>query len=83
SNMTDLKCTSVVLLSVLQQLRVESSSKLWALCVKLHNEILASNSPTEAFEAFVSLLSVLLSLPGAINLDELCSSILENNSVLQ
>nr|URD31364.1 orf1ab polyprotein [Rousettus bat coronavirus] len=83
SNMTDLKCTSVVLLSVLQQLRVEASSKLWSLCVKLHNEILASNSPSEAFEAFVSLLSVLLSLPGAINLDELCNSILENNTVLQ
>nr|QJX58377.1 orf1ab polyprotein [Coronavirus BtRt-BetaCoV/GX2018]QJX58382.1 orf1ab polyprotein [Coronavirus BtRt-BetaCoV/GX2018] len=83
SNMTDLKCTSVVLLSVLQQLRIEASSKLWALCVKLHNEILASNSPTEAFEAFVSLLSVLLSLPGAVNIDELCSSIMENTTVLQ
>ncbi|URD31198.1 orf1ab polyprotein [Macroglossus bat coronavirus] len=83
SNMTDLKCTSVVLLSVLQQLHVESSSKLWSLCVKLHNEILAATSTTEAFEAFVSLLSVLLSLPGAINLDELCNSILENNTVLQ
>uniref|UniRef100_A0AB38ZDV9 ORF1a protein n=1 Tax=Eidolon bat coronavirus TaxID=2717680 RepID=A0AB38ZDV9_9NIDO len=83
SQLTDLKCTSVVLLSVLQQLRIESSSKLWALCVKMHNDILASNSASDAFESFVSLLSVLLSLPGAINLDELCNSIMDNNTVLQ
>nr|7L1F_D Chain D, Non-structural protein 7 [Severe acute respiratory syndrome coronavirus 2] len=62
--MSDVKCTSVVLLSVLQQLRVESSSKLWAQCVQLHNDILLAKDTTEAFEKMVSLLSVLLSMQG-------------------
>lgn len=83
SKLSDVKCASVVLLSVLQQLRIESSSRLWATCVSLHNDILSATTTQEAFEAFASLLSVLLSLPGAVNLEELCNSILDNPVVMQ
>ncbi|UJY53823.1 ORF1a [Pteropus rufus nobecovirus] len=83
SKLSDLKCTSVVLLGVLQQLRIEASSRMWTTCVSLHNDILAATTPQEAFESFASLLSVLLSLPGAVNLEELCNSILDNPATLQ
>nr|AID16712.1 orf1ab polyprotein [Bat SARS-like coronavirus] len=83
SKMSDVKCTSVVLLSVLQQLRVESSSKLWAQCVQLHNDILLAKDTTEAFEKMVSLLSVLLSMQGAVDINKLCEEMLDNRATLQ
>nr|BDD37175.1 ORF1ab [Sarbecovirus sp.] len=83
SKMSDVKCTSVVLLSVLQQLRVESSSKLWAQCVQLHNDILLAKDTTEAFEKMVSLLSVLLSMQGAVDINKLCDELLDNRATLQ
>ncbi|URD31388.1 orf1ab polyprotein [Hipposideros bat coronavirus] len=83
SKLTDCKCTSVVLLSVLQQLRIESNSKLWAACVKMHNDILLAKDTTEAFDGLVQLLSVLLSMPQAINLDAVCDDIMSNQTVLQ
>ncbi|AAR14802.1 putative orf1ab polyprotein [SARS coronavirus PUMC01] len=83
SKMSDVKCTSVVLLSVLQQLRVESSSKLWAQCVQLHNDILLAKDTTEAFEKMVSLLSVLLSMQGAVDINRLCEEMLDNRATLQ
>ncbi|QVN46567.1 ORF1ab protein [Bat SARS-like coronavirus Khosta-1] len=83
SKMSDIKCTSVVLLSVLQQLRIESSSKLWAQCVQLHNDILLAKDTTEAFEKMVSLLSVLLSMQGAVDINKLCDEMLNNRATLQ
>nr|UFP05062.1 ORF1ab polyprotein [Severe acute respiratory syndrome-related coronavirus] len=83
SKMSDVKCTSVVLLSVLQQLRIESSSKLWAQCVQLHNDILLAKDTTEAFEKMVSLLSVLLSMQGAVDINKLCEEMLDNRATLQ
>nr|UZH24830.1 ORF1a polyprotein [Sarbecovirus sp.] len=83
SKMSDVKCTSVVLLSVLQQLRVESSSRLWTQCVQLHNDILLAKDTTEAFEKMVSLLSVLLSMQGAVDITKLCDEMLTNRATLQ
>nr|WDR17877.1 ORF1ab [Hipposideros armiger Coronavirus] len=83
SKMSDIKCTSVVLLSVLQQLRIEANSRMWSLCVNLHNDILLAKDATEAFEKLTTLLSVLLSMPGAVDLTKLCDDVLENPAVLQ
>nr|WCC63726.1 ORF1ab polyprotein [Bat Coronavirus TpGX17] len=83
SKLTDLKCTSVVLLTVLQQLHLESNSKAWSYCVKLHNEILAAVDPTEAFERFVCLFATLMSFSANVDLDALANDLFENSSVLQ
>nr|WCC63191.1 ORF1ab polyprotein [Bat Coronavirus HpHB20] len=83
SKMSDIKCTSVVLLSVLQQLRIEANSRIWSLCVTLHNDILLAKDATEAFEKLTTLLSVLLSMPGAVDLTKLCDDVFENPAILQ
>nr|WCC63404.1 ORF1ab polyprotein [Bat Coronavirus PaGD17] len=83
SKLTDLKCTSVVLLSVLQQLHLEANSKAWAHCVKLHNDILAATDPTEAFDKFVCLFATLMSFSANVDLEALASDLLDHPSVLQ
>nr|BBJ36006.1 ORF1ab polyprotein [Bat coronavirus] len=83
SKLTDLKCTSVVLLSVLQQLHLEANSKAWAYCVKCHNDILTAVDPTEAFEKFVCLFATLMTFSGNVDLDGLASDLFENSAVLQ
>nr|AQZ41330.1 1AB polyprotein [Middle East respiratory syndrome-related coronavirus] len=83
SKLTDLKCTSVVLLSVLQQLHLEANSRAWAFCVKCHNDILAATDPSEAFEKFVSLFATLMTFSGNVDLDALASDIFDTPSVLQ
>nr|AUM60023.1 ORF1ab polyprotein [Middle East respiratory syndrome-related coronavirus] len=83
SKLTDLKCTSVVLLSVLQQLHLEANSKAWAHCVKCHNDILTANDPSEAFEKFVCLFATLMTFSGNVDLDNLASELLDNPAVLQ
>nr|QRN68089.1 replicase polyprotein 1ab [Betacoronavirus Erinaceus] len=83
SKLTDLKCTSVVLLSVLQQLHLEANSKAWSHCVKLHNDILSTSDPSEAFEKFVALLATLMSFSGSVDLEALASELLDNPSILQ
>nr|AVV62536.1 ORF1a [Middle East respiratory syndrome-related coronavirus] len=83
SKLTDLKCTSVVLLSVLQQLHLEANSKAWAWCVKCHNDILTATDPSEAFEKFVCLFATLMTFSGNVDLEGLASDLLDNASVLQ
>nr|QGA70701.1 replicase polyprotein 1ab [Erinaceus hedgehog coronavirus HKU31] len=83
SKLTDLKCTSVVLLSVLQQLHLEANSKAWSHCVKLHNDILSASDSQEAFEKFVALFATLMSFSGSVDLETLASELLDNQTVLQ
>nr|USL83010.1 ORF1A polyprotein [Middle East respiratory syndrome-related coronavirus] len=83
SKLTDLKCTSVVLLSVLQQLHLEANSKAWAYCVKCHNDILSATDSSEAFEKFVCLFATLMTFSGNVDLDNLASDLLDTPSVLQ
>ncbi|ASL68940.1 replicase polyprotein 1ab [Hypsugo bat coronavirus HKU25] len=83
SKLTDIKCTSVVLLSVLQQLHLEANSKAWAWCVKSHNDILTAVDPTLAFGKFVCLFATLMTFSGNVDLEGLASDLFDNPTILQ
>nr|QLI33791.1 1a protein [Infectious bronchitis virus] len=83
SKLSDVKCTTVVLMQLLTKLNVEANSKMHAYLVELHNKILASDDVAECMDNLLGMLVTLFCIDSTIDLSEYCDDILKRNTVLQ
>nr|AXR85430.1 polyprotein 1a [Infectious bronchitis virus] len=83
SKLTDVKCTTVVLMQLLTKLNVEANSKMHAYLVELHNKILASDDVGECMDNLLGMLITLFCVDSTIDLSEYCDDILKRSTVLQ
>nr|AEO86767.1 1a protein [Duck coronavirus]AEO88935.1 1a polyprotein [Duck coronavirus] len=83
SKLSDVKCTTVVLMQLLTKLNVEANSKMHAYLVELHNKILASDDVTECMDNLLGMLVTLFCIDSTIDLSEYCDDILKRSTVLQ
>nr|UKR46410.1 replicase polyprotein 1a [Avian coronavirus] len=83
SKLSDIKCTTVVLMQLLTKLNVEANSKMHAYLVELHNKILASDDVGECMDNLLGMLITLFCVDSTIDLSEYCDDILKRSTVLQ
>uniref|UniRef100_G1CRJ1 1a polyprotein n=1 Tax=Infectious bronchitis virus TaxID=11120 RepID=G1CRJ1_9GAMC len=83
SKLSDVKCTTVVLMQLLTKLNVEANSKMHAYLVELHNKILASDDVGECMDNLLGMLVTLFCVDSTIDLSEYCDDILKRSTVLQ
>nr|AEB00705.1 polyprotein 1a [Infectious bronchitis virus] len=83
SKLSDVKCTTVVLMQLLTKLNVEANSKMHAYLVELHNKILASDDVNECMDNLLGMLVTLFCVDSTIDLSEYCDDILKRSTVLQ
>nr|UXN85543.1 replicase polyprotein 1a [Infectious bronchitis virus] len=83
SKLSDVKCTTVVLMQLLTKLNVEANSKMHAYLVELHNKILASDDVGECMDNLLGMLITLFCVDSTIDLSEYCDDILKRSTVLQ
>nr|AXQ05190.1 ORF1a [Avian coronavirus] len=83
SKLSDVKCTTVVLMQLLTKLNVEANSKMHAYLVDLHNKILASDDVGECMDNLLGMLITLFCIDSTIDLSEYCDDILKRSTVLQ
>nr|ARS23150.1 replicase polyprotein 1a [Infectious bronchitis virus] len=83
SKLSDVKCTTVVLMQLLTKLNVEANSKMHAYLVELHNKILASDDVVECMDNLLGMLVTLFCIDSTIDLSEYCDDILKRSTVLQ
>nr|AXB38893.1 ORF1a [Avian coronavirus] len=83
SKLSDVKCTTVVLMQLLTKLNVEANSKMHAYLVELHNKILASDDVAECMDNLLGMLVTLFCVDSSIDLSEYCDDILKRSTVLQ
>nr|QLI34440.1 1ab polyprotein [Infectious bronchitis virus] len=83
SKLSDVKCTTVVLMQLLTKLNVEANSKMHAYLVDLHNKILASDDVGECMDNLLGMLVTLFCVDSTIDLSEYCDDILKRSTVLQ
>nr|BDF92770.1 1a polyprotein [Infectious bronchitis virus] len=83
SKLSDVKCTTVVLMQLLTKLNVEANSKMHAYLVELHNKILASDDVGECMDNLLGMLITLFCVDSTIDLSEYCDDILKKSTVLQ
>nr|ADV71762.1 polyprotein 1a [Infectious bronchitis virus] len=83
SKLSDVKCTTVVLMQLLTKLNVEANSKMHAYLVELHNKILASDDVGECMDNLLGMLITLFCIDSTIDLSEYCDDILKRSTVLQ
>nr|QDA76290.1 ORF1ab [Infectious bronchitis virus] len=83
SKLSDVKCTTVVLMQLLTKLNVEANSKMHAYLVELHNKILASDDVGECMDNLLGMLITLFCIDSTIDLGEYCDDILKRSTVLQ
>nr|BDE26447.1 1a polyprotein [Infectious bronchitis virus] len=83
SKLSDVKCTTVVLMQLLIKLNVEANSKMHAYLVELHNKILASDDVGECMDNLLGMLITLFCIDSTIDLSEYCDDILKRSTVLQ
>nr|ARS22468.1 ORF 1ab [Infectious bronchitis virus] len=83
SKLSDVKCTTVVLMQLLTKLNVEANSKMHAYLVDLHNKILASDDVGECMDNLLGMLITLFCVDSTIDLSEYCDDILKRSTVLQ
>nr|YP_009825035.1 NSP7 [Duck coronavirus] len=83
SKLSDVKCTTVVLMQLLTKLNVEANSKMHAYLVGLHNKILASDDVNECMDNLLGMLVTLFCVDSTIDLSEYCDDILKRSTVLQ
>nr|QIM61638.1 1a polyprotein [Avian coronavirus] len=83
SKLSDVKCTTVVLMQLLTKLNVEANSKMHAYLVELHNKILASDDVAECMDNLLGMLVTLFCIDSTIDLSEYCDDILKRTTVLQ
>nr|UOF83376.1 replicase polyprotein 1ab [Infectious bronchitis virus] len=83
SKLSDIKCTTVVLMQLLTKLNVEANSKMHAYLVDLHNKILASDDVGECMDNLLGMLITLFCIDSTIDLSEYCDDILKRSTVLQ
>nr|AYG86359.1 polymerase/replicase [Infectious bronchitis virus] len=83
SKLSDVKCTTVVLMQLLTKLNVEANSKMHAYLVELHNKILASYDVGECMDNLLGMLITLFCVDSTIDLSEYCDDILKRSTVLQ
>nr|UXN85483.1 replicase polyprotein 1a [Infectious bronchitis virus] len=83
SKLSDVKCTTVVLMQLLTKLNVEANSKMHAYLVELHNKILASDDVGECMDNLLGMLVTLFCIDSTIDLSEYCDDILKRSTVLQ
>nr|WCG92562.1 1a [Infectious bronchitis virus] len=83
SKLSDVKCTTVVLMQLLTKLNVEANSKMHAYLVDLHNKILASDDVGECMDNLLGMLVTLFCIDSTIDLSEYCDDILKRSTVLQ
>nr|ADA83485.1 replicase polyprotein 1a [Infectious bronchitis virus] len=83
SKLSDIKCTTVVLMQLLTKLNVEANSKMHAYLVELHNKILASDDVGECMDNLLGMLVTLFCVDSTIDLSEYCDDILKRSTVLQ
>nr|APP92728.1 orf1a polyprotein [Infectious bronchitis virus] len=83
SKLSDVKCTTVVLMQLLTKLNVEANSKMHAYLVDLHNKILASDDVGECMDSLLGMLVTLFCVDSTIDLSEYCDDILKRSTVLQ
>nr|WMM66090.1 1ab [Infectious bronchitis virus] len=83
SKLSDVKCTTVVLMQLLTKLNVEANSKMHAYLVGLHNKILASDDVGECMDNLLGMLITLFCVDSTIDLSEYCDDILKRSTVLQ
>nr|QLI33804.1 1a protein [Infectious bronchitis virus] len=83
SKLSDVKCTTVVLMQLLTKLNVEANSKMHAYLVELHNKILASDDVAECMDNLLGMLVTLFCIDSTIDLSEYCDDILKRSTVLQ
>lgn len=83
SKLSDVKCTTVVLMQLLTKLNVEANSKMHAYLVELHNKILASDDVAECMDNLLGMLITLFCIDSTIDLSEYCDDILKRSTVLQ
>nr|QRR19170.1 polyprotein 1a [Turkey coronavirus] len=83
SKLSDIKCTTVVLMQLLTKLNVEANSKMHAYLVELHNKILASDDVGECMDNLLGMLITLFCIDSTIDLSEYCDDILKRSTVLQ
>nr|UZO32077.1 1a protein [Infectious bronchitis virus] len=83
SKLSDVKCTTVVLMQLLTKLNVEANSKMHAYLVELHNKILASDDVNECMDNLLGMLVTLFCVDSTIDLSEYCDDILKRLTVLQ
>nr|AEB00724.1 polyprotein 1a [Infectious bronchitis virus] len=83
SKLSDVKCTTVVLMQLLTKLNVEANSKMHAYLVELHNKILASDDVNECMDNLLGMLVTLFCVDSTIDLSDYCDDILKRSTVLQ
>nr|WRY67236.1 1a polyprotein [Infectious bronchitis virus] len=83
SKLSDVKCTTVVLMQLLTKLNVEANSKMHVYLVELHNKILASDDVGECMDNLLGMLITLFCVDSTIDLSEYCDDILKRSTVLQ
>nr|APP92741.1 orf1a polyprotein [Infectious bronchitis virus] len=83
SKLSDVKCSTVVLMQLLTKLNVEANSKMHAYLVDLHNKILASDDVGECMDNLLGMLVTLFCVDSTIDLSEYCDDILKRSTVLQ
>nr|WMM66045.1 1ab [Infectious bronchitis virus] len=83
SKLSDVKCTTVVLMQLLTKLNVEANSKMHAYLVELHNKILVSDDVGECMDNLLGMLITLFCVDSTIDLSEYCDDILKRSTVLQ
>nr|ARS23137.1 replicase polyprotein 1a [Infectious bronchitis virus] len=83
SKLSDVKCTTVVLMQLLTKLNVEANSKMHAYLVDLHNKILAFDDVGECMDNLLGMLITLFCIDSTIDLSEYCDDILKRSTVLQ
>nr|QIV13718.1 replicase polyprotein 1a [Infectious bronchitis virus] len=83
SKLSDVKCTTVVLMQLLTKLNVEANSKMHAYLVNLHNKILASDDIGECMDNLLGMLITLFCIDSTIDLSEYCDDIFKRSTVLQ
>nr|CAC39112.1 replicase polyprotein 1ab [Avian infectious bronchitis virus (strain Beaudette CK)] len=83
AKLSDVKCTTVVLMQLLTKLNVEANSKMHVYLVELHNKILASDDVGECMDNLLGMLITLFCIDSTIDLSEYCDDILKRSTVLQ
>nr|QIX02940.1 ORF1a [Infectious bronchitis virus] len=83
SKLSDVKCTTVVLMQLLTKLNVEANSKMHAYLVELNNKILASDDVNECMDIYWGMLVTLFCVDSTFGFSEYCDDILKRSTVLQ
>ncbi len=83
SNLTDVKCCSVVLLGILQKCRVEARSAEWKWCVDMHNQILLETDHDKAVSLLAAMVGYLTSKSANVDLTDLLDEYFKKDSLLQ